>query len=238
MVNRCISDDLKMAALRLKARGRDTLTEILEIVRFSCKTFYNVQRRYHAVGSVAKAQAIGRGRPRKALRGDIGYLIRLAHHKPVLFLDEYRQRLEEYRHLSVSMTTIHRELSRAGLNVKRVQKMASERDPILRANFVRRISQYLATSLLVLDEVSKDNRTYARLWGRSQRGSRVEIHQPFVRKRRFSMLATMALDEGIIASQVVEGSFTRDLFLQYLRDDLVCVDLFPLPPFLIPASFL
>jgi hypothetical protein len=37
-----------------------------------------------------------------------------------------------------------------------------------------------------------------------------------------SMLATMALDEGIIASQVVEGSFMRDLFLQYLHDDLVC----------------
>ena len=31
----------------------------------------------------------------------------------------------------------------------------------------------------------------------------------------------MALDEGIIAAQVVEGSFTRDLFLKYLRDDLV-----------------
>ena len=35
------------------------------------------------------------------------------------------------------------------------------------------------------------------------------------------MLATMALDEGIIAARVVEGSFTQDLFLEYLRDDLV-----------------
>ena len=41
------------------------------------------------------------------------------------------------------------------------------------------------------------------------------------------MLATMALDEGIIASQVVEGSFTRDRFLQYLCDDLVSADLSP-----------
>jgi len=125
------------------------------------------------------------------------------------------------------MTTIHRELARAGLNVKRVQKMASERDPIQRADFVHRISQYPATSLLVLDEVSKDNRTYAHLWGCSKRGSRVEIYQPFVRKRQFSMLATMALDEGIIASQVVEGLFTRDRFLQYLRDELVSADLSP-----------
>lgn len=171
---------------------------------------------------VAKAQAIGRGRPRKALHEDVQYLIRLAHHKPTLFLDEYQRRLKEYRLLSLSMATIHRELQRAGLSTKRVQKMAAERDPMKRADFVRRISQYPATYLLPLDEVSKDDQTYARLWGRSEVGTRVEACQPFVRKRRFSMLATMALDEGIIAAQVVEGSFTRDLFLKYLRDDLVC----------------
>ncbi|KAF8969701.1 hypothetical protein BDZ97DRAFT_1632628, partial [Flammula alnicola] len=116
------------------------------------------------------------------------------------------------------MATIHRELQRVGLSTKRVQKMAAERDPIKRADFVWRISQYPANYLLPLDEVSKDNRTYARLWGRSEVGARVEASQPFVRKRRFSMLATMALDE---AAHVVEGSFTRELFLKYLRDDLV-----------------
>jgi len=36
------------------------------------------------------------------------------------------------------------------------------------------------------------------------------------------MLAGLALDEGIIASRVLEGSFTHDTFLEYLRDDLVC----------------
>ena len=211
-----------MAALRLKALGHYSVREILQIVQFSRKTFNRAQRRYRLTGTVAKAQVIGRGRPRKALHEDVQYLIRLAHHKPTLFLDEYQRRLKVYRLLSLSMATIHRELQRAGLSTKRVQKMAAERDPMKRADFVRRISQYPATYLLPLDEVSKDDRTYARLWGRSEVGTRVEACQPFVRKRRFSMLATMALDEGIIAAQVVEGSFTRDLFLKYLRDDLVC----------------
>jgi hypothetical protein len=58
MVNRHISDDLKMAALQLKARGHDTVTEILKIVCFSHKTFYNVQQQYHAVGSVAKVHVV------------------------------------------------------------------------------------------------------------------------------------------------------------------------------------
>jgi len=111
MVNRRISDDLKMVAMRLRARGRDTVSEILQIVRFSRKTFFTVQGRFRQLGTVAKAQAIGRGRPRKALRNDLQYLIRLAHHNPVLFLDEYQRRLEEYRLLPLSIATIHRELA-------------------------------------------------------------------------------------------------------------------------------
>lgn len=223
MVNRRISDDLKMAALRLKARGRDSIEEILQIVGFSRRTFERARRRYHHTGTVTKAEAIGRGRPRKALHADIQYLLRLAHHKPTLFLDEYQNRLKEHRLLCLSMATIHLQLQQAGLSVKRVQKMASERDPMKRADFVRRISQYPATYLITLDEVSKDNRTYGRLWGRANVGVRVETHQPFVRKRRFSMLAAMVLDEGIVAAQVVEGSFSRELFLKYLRDDVACV---------------
>ena len=90
MVNCHISNDLKMAALRLRACGRDSVREILHIVRFSRKTFNRAEQRYRLTGTVAKAQAIGRGRPWKALHEAVQYLIRLAHHKPTLFLDEYQ----------------------------------------------------------------------------------------------------------------------------------------------------
>jgi transposase len=185
MVYRHISDDLKEAAIRLKNRGRDTDHEIREITGFSTKTLHRAIRRKHATGSVAKAQAIGRGRPRSLLRRDCDYLLQLARYKPTLFLDEYSRRLEQFRQLSVSMTTIHRTLERAGLNVKHVQKMASERDPTLRADFIRRIGEYPAHYLISIDEVLKDDRT------------------PFVRKWRYSMLAGLVLDEGIISSRVL-----------------------------------
>jgi hypothetical protein len=74
----------------------------------------------------------------------------------------------------VHITTIHRTLRRAGLSLKNVQKIASEHSPTLRANFRLRIGQYDPSCLIMLDEVSKDDRTYARLWGRAPRGVRVE----------------------------------------------------------------
>jgi hypothetical protein len=35
------------------------------------------------------------------------------------------------------------------------------------------------------------------------------------------MVAGLVLGEGIIAARVVEGSFTRETFMEYLRDDVV-----------------
>jgi hypothetical protein len=35
------------------------------------------------------------------------------------------------------------------------------------------------------------------------------------------LVAAMALDEGIVAAKVIEGSFKRDSFMEYLRDDVV-----------------
>jgi hypothetical protein len=73
----------------------------------------------------------------------------------------------------------------------------------------------------LLDEVSKDKQTYSQLWGRAAAGLCAEQHNPFVHGRRLSMVAGLALGEGIIAAQVVEGSFTRETFMEYLWDDVV-----------------
>ena len=121
------------------------------------------------------------------------------------------------------MATIHCALEWAGLNMKQVQKMASEQDPTHQVDFIRHIAQYPANYLLPIDEVSKDDQTYARLWGRSEVGSRVKVHQPFCWKRRFSMLAALALDKGIIAADIIEGSFTQDLFIKFLQDNVLCI---------------
>lgn len=221
MVYRRISDDNKMTAVRLRLRGLDTVQEIKQLTAMSQASLYRVWNRFQTTGSVAKSEAIGRGRPRKLTSSDSHYLVRLARYKPSMFLDEYCKLLDRQRSLGVSLTTIHRTFIRAGLSVKRVQKLAKERSPRKRADYIRRIGAYSPACLFFLDETSKDDRTYARLWGRARKGERVEMHAPFVRKRRLSMVAGLALDEGIAAVRVLEGSYTRDTFLEFLREDVV-----------------
>ncbi|KAJ6472959.1 hypothetical protein DFH09DRAFT_953785 [Mycena vulgaris] len=197
MVNRCISDDLKEAALRLEARGRDTTTEILDIVGFSRSTLKRARKRKRETGSVTKKQVLGRGRPRTLAQQDADYLVALAKHKPTIFLAKYQECLERYRLLPVSLSTIHRTFIRAGISLKQIQKMAAERSPLKRGNYTRRISAYPADYLLSIDETSKDDHTYARIF------------------------AALALGEGIIAARVVEGSLCRKTYVEFLRDSVV-----------------
>ncbi|KAJ7580409.1 hypothetical protein C8J56DRAFT_724048, partial [Mycena floridula] len=102
-----------------------------------------------------------------------------------------------------------------------IQKMAKERSPQKRAAFIIHMGQYSPAQCFFLDETSKDDRIYARIWGRSPKGSRVQQHQPFVRRHRFSLVAGLVLDEGLSAVQVIEGSYTRETFMAFLANDVV-----------------
>jgi hypothetical protein len=126
MGNCRISDDLKRAALRLVNHGRDSIPDILRIFGFSRSTLFRTIQRQRLTGDVAKAAAIGCRRPHTLLYADCRYLLQLARHKPTRFLNEYTSHLHQYRFLPVPMTTMHRFFIRAGLSIKRVQKLAAE----------------------------------------------------------------------------------------------------------------
>ena len=127
-----------------------TTKEVLKIVDFSRSTLQCTKRLHKLLtGSVSKAQAIGRGRLCKLLHCDCQYLLALARHKPTLFLNEYARHLEDGHYIAVSLATIHRSFARAGLNVKQVQTLAAEHNPIIRADFIRRIVEIPSTPKLI-----------------------------------------------------------------------------------------
>ena len=116
---------------------------------------------------------------------------------------------------------IHQELLHARVSTKKLKKIAAERNNNLRADYIQRIAQYSSEQIGFLDEVSKDERTSARSRGRSRKGTRVIKKAVFVRGRRFSATGLLTID-SMISNTVVEGSMTRDLFLEYLEFTVVC----------------
>jgi hypothetical protein len=82
------------------------------------------------------------------------------------------------------------------------------------------MAQYAPEELGFLDKLHKDERTVGRRYGRSKWGQRARQRQPFIRGRRTSTEVVISVD-GVVASTVVEGSMTKELFLEFLELQVV-----------------
>lgn len=157
MPYRYISDDVKIAAIKLWQNGYMELSDILYVVGFSKATFYHVLDLYNRTGEVSKPPSITRGRLRTLQREDTDYLVALIQHSPALFLDEPQTLLSETRLIAVHITLIHRKLARLNILTKLMKKKASEPNPLLCADFIPHVcAEYTAEQLMFTDESSKN----------------------------------------------------------------------------------
>lgn len=220
MVFRKISRDVKLCCVNLVEKGLMDLADILDCVGFSERTYYRVLKLYRETGDVVRRDAYRRGRYRALHFEDVDYLVRLVRHKPTWFLDELLLLLEHNRFISVHYSTIHRTLERCNISLKKLRVIARERDDDLRADFRRQMGQYSAEQLGFLDEVSKDERTLQRRYGRAQKNARAAAKGVFIRGRRLSAEGLLTVD-GMVASTVVEGSMNREMFLDFMERQVV-----------------
>ncbi|KAF5337894.1 hypothetical protein D9611_014776 [Ephemerocybe angulata] len=220
MPYRPISADVKWAAIRLYDRNLLELPDILDCLKLSRRTFFRVRRCLLETGDVVRHSTGLRGRPRQFQFEDIDYLLRVIKHRPDWFLDELQMLLQTNRFVAVHFTTIYRALERARVSRKKLKKIAAERDEEKRANFIRRMAQYTPEQLGFLDEVSKDERTGSRRFGRAGLGARAVKKGVFIRGRRFSAEGLLTID-GMVSNTVVEGSLTKRGFLNYLEHSVL-----------------
>jgi len=160
------------------------------------------------------------GRPCALHFNDVNYLIWLVNHRPTWFLNELLDLLNTNRFITTHFTTIHRELVYASISLKKLRKIAKERDEDKWAEFVQQMSQYSPEEIGFIDETSKDERTAFRQNGRVRKGVRAQRKGVFVRGRHLSAVGLLTLD-GIAASNVIEGSFTTEKFVHFLEHDVV-----------------
>jgi transposase len=227
---RKIDRGTKIAAIRLYERDLLPLYDILDCLEFSKRTWYRIYKLWTETGDVINHATGIRGRIRTLDYNDVQYLLLLVKANPDYFLDELLYLLRTNRFISVHYTTIHRELERAGVSCKKLKKIALERNENLRADFIGRMAKYGPEELGFLDETSKDERTLTRRNGRAKKGRRAQKAAKFVRGRRLSTEALLTLD-GVVACTVVEGSMTKEFFLNYLEFNVVSFDLVSICPF-------
>jgi hypothetical protein len=138
-----------------------------------------------------------------------------------------QQKLFDIWGVHVSVPTISCALLRCiNLSRKGLTKAAAERNEEVRAAWEGMMSQYMDPDLFVaLDESVVDDKTGQRMHGWSPIRMQCVRRMSFLHGVCYSILPALTT-EGMIALEIVEGSITKERFLKFLHEQVVCNWLF------------
>jgi len=217
-----ISDDLKIRIVSWYFDEGLNYREIRDRAKCSTGLISKVIHNYCSYGQVTNPFSKRTGRVSKNQDGAVEYISSLIEANPVLYLDEIQRRLLSMRGVEMSISSLSRLLIQYGLTRKHTQKAAAERDEELRTIWEADMARYTDPGVFVaLDESAVDNKTLQREYGRSMVGSPCVRRATFLRGVRYSILPALTT-EGIIALDIFEGSVTKEHFLTFIHDQVVC----------------
>ncbi|PPQ84969.1 hypothetical protein CVT26_008289 [Gymnopilus dilepis] len=226
-----LSDDLRSTILNM-ARHLD-VPSIRYYTGCPIRTIRRILSEYRRTGTVLRQQLLKqtlRGRKQARLTSaHIKFLQGTIRHSPDIYLDELKELLEDRIGLEVDESTIWRALRRSGFTMKKLTRDALERNEERRGLFRLHYGQnYTPEQTVFVDESSFDRRTSVRGKAWALSGQRAVRKCFFVRGRRYSLLPALSF-EGIIWAKVVEGSFTKRLFQEFIAELLDRMQPFPAP---------
>jgi hypothetical protein len=178
---------------------------------------------FDELGTVARPPSPLVGRMRIITRALMTAIEDLFAEEPDLFLDEICTWLVVEHGITISSSSLSRSLKQAGLSRKMLQKIARECDDARREDFKDGLQNDFVgdgSEFVVLDETSKNERTYACHYGRSHYGQHAQLCDVFIRGDRYSLCAAMTID-GYLATRVIEGSFDAQEFYDFVLEYVV-----------------
>lgn len=216
MVNQPISKDLKQCALTLWNQGWDVedTCDALGVSRSSC---YCWRKIFEEHGKVNRPPSPLVGRTQKITHAILNSIVELYTEDSNLFLDEVCTWLAVKHQISILTLALSRTLNDTGLTRKMLQKLAAERDEIRYEEFKQMLlTDFIGdgSEFVVVDETSKNERTYARQFGRAAQGQQAQIRDVFVRGTQYSLCTALTTD-GYLAARAIEGLYDADEF--YVR---------------------
>ncbi|QRV79972.1 DDE superfamily endonuclease [Ceratobasidium sp. AG-Ba] len=207
----------------------DTIASNLQL---TSRTVRNILALWRSTGTVRTSTPLGvMGRPRliefePSWQSYAQYLRERIAQSPTLYLNEMKADLQNAYGIDVHPSTISRTLKRDNITRKKCRRDAIERNEEERDAYCVRVAAIPANYLVFVDESSLDKRDLDREYGRSLQGEPVHQSAPFVRGDRNSMLPALS-KKGILALEVVKGSFTADTFRNFIAKVLDKMNPYP-----------
>jgi transposase len=164
---------------------------------------------------------VTRGRPATLSNAQRRELTEYLHSKPQAYLEEIKDWLLEDFNISLSISSISRELKKMRWSRKVATKRAAEQSDALRRVFQARVqTHYTADQIIAIDESACNERTGDRKYGWGPIGHSVELVYSIKRSERWSLLPAMSV-RGYLAHRVYQGGITAAVMEDFLRRDVL-----------------
>ncbi|KIK95153.1 hypothetical protein PAXRUDRAFT_11628 [Paxillus rubicundulus Ve08.2h10] len=183
MVNCHISPDLKDCALQLWYDGWDT-EDVCMMIGVSHASLYCWEAIFEEFGSVTHPPSPIRGQSLHILTRALSMACEdLFSEESDLYLDEVIAWLALIQDIFISKSTLCQNLKELGLTRKILHKVATERNEALHEEFRESLwtnFQGDRSEFVCVDEVSKNELTWARHYGRAMAGQRAPLTDVFI----------------------------------------------------------
>jgi transposase len=226
MPRRHVSRDLKERIPYLRYVEGFKVKEIERILGVKKSMIYqtlNYHRDYGVAYNPMAFSNVSQGRPRVLNSIDLDLIKSLLSQEPTMYLDELQDELLTRRGTVVSIPTLLRSLRRLHFCRKSISVRALERNDLDRLIYMNKFAEMVSdpAMLMFIDEAARNKKNPSRKMGWSLKGLRAVQKRCFVCGQRFSILPVLTLD-GIVAHDILPGSVTSELFVNFLREHIVC----------------
>lgn len=218
-----LSAEQRWNIVRWRYEDKKPVPEIAHLARCDPSTVYRVLSTFNVHGNVYNPEVQARCRHRVLDMNAVNFVLSEIRANPAIYLDEIQRLLIERLEVHVSIATLSRTIHRLGHSHKLISSIALQRNELLCSTWIAEYGDIPKNYFVWLDESSVDNLTHQRLYGWAPIGLSCVRRTTTIRGERFSILPALTTD-GIIALDIFIGSVTKDIFIQFLEEELVRFD--------------
>ena len=197
-----------------------TLDEVAQSLCVDKATVSRTLSLFHMTGSLKKKPYPKDKAFRKLTIPCQFFIMNLVIERPGIYLRELQDELKSMLEVEVSLSAICKFLHQSGLTRQKMITTASQRDELLREQFISDVSVYNPDMLVFIDETGADRRNLLRSHGYSIRGKPLRNHTLLVRGERVSAVACISI-AGLLDVKTVTGNTDGDTFYDFVQAHLL-----------------
>ena len=214
------SEDLRWRIVwKKEALGLRTC-DVARSVNVDSRTVRRVLRRFRLTGSVEKTTPVHPRLLRKLslpLRYKVADLI---FQRPGIYLRELLYQILQDHGEEISESAICRFLQRSGFTRQKLKITASQRDDLVRANFISEVSIYNPDMFIFLDETGSDRHNSVRRYGYCPRGKPLVSRVFLSRGVRINSIAFLSVS-GLLDCKTYKHTINGETFYNFVQSSLL-----------------